>query len=252
MAVIKHLDVNTKWLEVIFGYYFADGIIDEEENSPLGRIGIIHHWNNYLTRTKHTYVLHCSKNQFGGVKVWLPSYTRGNFSRWNPCTFKGARFENCSMDVIRKCPYLTFESRHYYQVVAGEVQCWFGHFKSCRSGIFVVRIQGCLRWSYKDFKGIPLHIAQHWIELDTTIPPSHQNRYQMNPNYVMMVKHDLDKILIEGFIVLVEKTTCISPIVVVPKNNGKLHLCWFQETKCSHEKGSISFTIYGGGLGYGS
>jgi hypothetical protein len=47
----------------------------------------------------------------------------------------------------------------------------------------------------------------------------------MNPNYVVMVKHDLDKLLIEGFIVLVEETTCLSPIVVVPKNNGKLHLC---------------------------
>jgi hypothetical protein len=30
-------------------------------------------------------------------------------------------------------------------------------------------------WSYKDLKGIPPHIAQHWIELDTTIPPSHLN-----------------------------------------------------------------------------
>jgi hypothetical protein len=28
-------------------------------------------------------------------------------------------------------------------------------------------------WTYKDLKGIPLEIAQHWIELDTTIPRAH-------------------------------------------------------------------------------
>jgi hypothetical protein len=59
----------------------------------------------------------------------------------------------------------------------------------------------------QDFKGIPLHIVQHWIELDIIIPPSHQNQYKMNPNYVVMVKHDLDKLLIERFIVLMEETT---------------------------------------------
>jgi hypothetical protein len=28
-------------------------------------------------------------------------------------------------------------------------------------------------WSYKDLKGIPPYIAQHQIDLDITIPPSH-------------------------------------------------------------------------------
>jgi hypothetical protein len=32
-------------------------------------------------------------------------------------------------------------------------------------------------WTYKDLKGIPLEIAQHWIELNTTVPPTHQARY---------------------------------------------------------------------------
>jgi hypothetical protein len=43
-------------------------------------------------------------------------------------------------------------------------------------------------WNYIGFKGIPLRIAQHQIEFDITIPPIHQIRYQMNPNYVAMVK----------------------------------------------------------------
>ncbi len=32
-------------------------------------------------------------------------------------------------------------------------------------------------WTYKDLKGIPLEIAQHHIELNTTVPPTHQVRY---------------------------------------------------------------------------
>jgi hypothetical protein len=79
-------------------------------------------------------------------------------------------------------------------------------------------------WSYYDLKGIPEHIAQHKIELDTSIPPAHQARYRMNPNYAQAVKADLDKLLQAGFIEPVDQATWLSPIVVVPKN-GKLRMC---------------------------
>jgi hypothetical protein len=29
----------------------------------------------------------------------------------------------------------------------------------------------------EDLKGIPPHLAQHWIEFNTNIPASHQTRY---------------------------------------------------------------------------
>jgi hypothetical protein len=76
----------------------------------------------------------------------------------------------------------------------------------------------------KDLKGIPLEITQHQIKLDTTIPPSHQARYQLNSNYVAIVKHDIDKLLVVSFIKLVEEATWLSLIVVVPKKNGKLKI----------------------------
>jgi hypothetical protein len=72
-------------------------------------------------------------------------------------------------------------------------------------------------WSCKDLKGMPPHIVQHWIELDIMIPPSHQNRYRMNPNYTVIVKQDLDKLLTTSFIAPMEEATWFSPIVVVPK-----------------------------------
>ncbi len=43
-------------------------------------------------------------------------------------------------------------------------------------------------WTYKNLKGIPPNVAQHQIEFDTSIPPAHQARYQLNPNYVAIVK----------------------------------------------------------------
>jgi hypothetical protein len=48
----------------------------------------------------------------------------------------------------------------------------------------------------------------------------------MNPNYVIAIKQDIDKLLVIGFIQLhVEETTYISPIKVVPKKNEKFKIC---------------------------
>jgi hypothetical protein len=48
-------------------------------------------------------------------------------------------------------------------------------------------------WTYKDLKGIPLELFQHIIELDTSIPPTHETRYKLNPNYVVAIKQGIDK-----------------------------------------------------------
>jgi len=80
-------------------------------------------------------------------------------------------------------------------------------------------------WIYKDLKGIPPKLVQHKIELDTSIPLAHQVRYILNPNYATIVKHDIDKLLTIGFIQLVKEATWLSPIMVVPKKNGKLRIC---------------------------
>jgi hypothetical protein len=41
---------------------------------------------------------------------------------------------------------------------------------------------------------MPLHLAQHQIELDINILASHQTWYRMNLNYAMVMKRDLDKV----------------------------------------------------------
>ncbi len=74
-------------------------------------------------------------------------------------------------------------------------------------------------------KGIPLEVAQHWIELDTSIPLAHHVRYRLNPNYATIVKQDTNKLLVANFIKHVEEATWLSSIIVMPKKNGKLKIC---------------------------
>ncbi len=49
-------------------------------------------------------------------------------------------------------------------------------------------------WKYKDLKGIPLELAQHKIELETTKSPVHQAKYKLNPTYATAIKQDIDKL----------------------------------------------------------
>jgi hypothetical protein len=60
--------------------------------------------------------------------------------------------------------------------------------------------------------------------LDTIIPLAHQAKYKLNPNYVTIVKQNINKLLTAGFIEFVEEATWLSPIIPVPKKNGKLKI----------------------------
>jgi hypothetical protein len=47
----------------------------------------------------------------------------------------------------------------------------------------------------------------------------------LNPNYATTIKQDIDKLLPIGFIQPLEEATWLSPIMVLPKKNGKLRIC---------------------------
>ncbi len=79
-------------------------------------------------------------------------------------------------------------------------------------------------WTYKNLKGIPPKLAQHKIELDTTISLAHQAIYRLNPNYVTTIKQDIDKLLVARFIESIKEATWLPPIVVLKKND-KLRIC---------------------------
>ena len=47
----------------------------------------------------------------------------------------------------------------------------------------------------------------------------------MNSNYATNVKEEIDKLLKIGFIRPVKRATLLSPIVVIPKKNGRIRVC---------------------------
>ena len=80
-------------------------------------------------------------------------------------------------------------------------------------------------WSYKDLKGIDLDICQHTIPMKEDAKPSRQCPYTYNDTFAKKIKEEIDKLLIVEFIYEIEHTDWVSPIVVVPKKNGKLRVC---------------------------
>jgi hypothetical protein len=51
------------------------------------------------------------------------------------------------------------------------------------------------------------------------------------------VKQDINKLLVAGFIESVEEATWLSPIIVIPKKNGKLRICMdFRKLNVATEK----------------
>ena len=74
-------------------------------------------------------------------------------------------------------------------------------------------------------KGVDPRFCMHRINLKKDAVPIVSQRYRMNLNYAKHVKEELDKLLKVGFIYPVEAVTWLSPIVIVPKKNGKLRIC---------------------------
>ena len=80
-------------------------------------------------------------------------------------------------------------------------------------------------WSYEDMQGLDPQLYQHQIHLSMDAKPVAQRRYRMNPNYAAKVMEEINKLLRVGFIRPVKQATWLSPIVVVPKKNGKIRVC---------------------------
>lgn len=52
--------------------------------------------------------------------------------------------------------------------------------------------------------------------------PSKQRPYTYNENFGNKIKEEINKLLVANFIYEIEHSEWVSPIVEVPKNNGKL------------------------------
>eukprot|EP00253_Pinus_taeda_P023379 PITA_23379 len=80
-------------------------------------------------------------------------------------------------------------------------------------------------WEYNDMKGIDPKTCIHHIYIEENSRPIIQPRRRMNPNLREIVKEELQKLLNVNFIYPISDSRWVSPLVIVPKKNGKWRLC---------------------------
>ena len=74
-------------------------------------------------------------------------------------------------------------------------------------------------------QGVPPEVCEHTIPMKPDAKPMYQRLYPMNPpKYAFQIQEAINKITKCGFIYEIEHPTWVSPIVVVPKKNGKLRV----------------------------
>ncbi len=80
-------------------------------------------------------------------------------------------------------------------------------------------------WDYTDMKGISPELCTHCIYIREGSHPFYQPQRRMNPNLREIVKEELQKLLNARFIYPISDSEWVSPLVIVPKKNGKWRVC---------------------------
>jgi hypothetical protein len=80
-------------------------------------------------------------------------------------------------------------------------------------------------WDYADTKGIHPNTCTHHIYTNDQIRPVRQPQQRMNPTLKDIVKEELQKILRANLIYPISDSQWVSPLVIVPKKNGKWRIC---------------------------
>lgn len=86
-------------------------------------------------------------------------------------------------------------------------------------------------WDYTDMKGISPKLCTHRIYIKEGSRLVCQPQRRMNPNLREIVKEELQKLLNVGFIYPISDSEWVSPLVIVPKKNGKWSVCGLQGSK---------------------
>ena len=80
-------------------------------------------------------------------------------------------------------------------------------------------------WEYTDMKGIDPKTCMHHIYIQENTKPVRQPQRRKNPNLKEIIKEELQKSLNVNFIHLISNSQWVSPLVIVPKKNGKWRVC---------------------------
>jgi len=79
-------------------------------------------------------------------------------------------------------------------------------------------------WEY-NMRGIDPKTCIPHIYIERNAKPVRQPQQRMNPNLKEIVKEELQKLLNVSFIYLISNSQWVSPLVIVPKKNGKWRVC---------------------------
>ena len=74
-------------------------------------------------------------------------------------------------------------------------------------------------------KGVHSSVCNHHIYIKEGCKPACQPQRGMNPSLKDIVKEELQKLLDSGFIYPISDSEWVSPLVLVPKKNGKWRIC---------------------------
>jgi len=80
-------------------------------------------------------------------------------------------------------------------------------------------------WDYPNMKGIDLQLCTHHTYIEKDARHVRQPQRRVNPHLKDVVKAELQKLLDVNFIYPISDSKWVSPLVVVPKKNGKRRIC---------------------------
>lgn len=80
-------------------------------------------------------------------------------------------------------------------------------------------------WDYVDMKGISPTMCKHHLYIKDNCRLVYHPQRRLNPTMKEIVKIELQKFLNVGFIYPISDSQWVSPLVVIPKKNGKWRIC---------------------------
>jgi hypothetical protein len=116
-------------------------------------------------------------------------------------------------------------ANYSHKFATSQNQHWFGTCYQFSTSWVAKGVQRHFCMDLQRFEGhtTRYNSTPNWVEyIDTTCS---SKMYLLNFNYVTIIKHDIDKLLVASFIKLIEKATWLSPIVVMCRKNKKLRIC---------------------------
>jgi len=85
----------------------------------------------------------------------------------------------------------------------------------------LIKHSSAYAWEYTNMNGIDPNTCIHHIYIEENSKPIRQPQRRMNPNLTEIVKEELQKLLNVNFIYPISDSQWVSPLVIVPKKNGK-------------------------------